>query len=177
MFKDLEPAQRQQISTWYDHNNDIQALCACDPNKTPATYDDIAAINADLGTALHDFCRSLFTNIIDLQAIRSRIGDINDHYEAFVTHNAIGKCPYCGCSEIKGKYQTRREAYDHFLPKGTYPFNSVNFRNLAPMCHDCNSSYKLKKDPITVIPKAVRTTLAGRPFSVTMTWPRTLASR
>lgn len=37
---------------------------------------------------------------------------------------------------------------DPFLPTGTYPFNSVNFRNLAPMCHECNSSYKLQKDPV-----------------------------
>ncbi len=31
--------------------------------------------------------------------------------------------------------------------KGIYPFNSVNFHNLAPMCHECNSTYKLAKDP------------------------------
>ncbi|HEY7404280.1 MAG TPA: DUF262 domain-containing protein [Candidatus Angelobacter sp.] len=59
-----------------------------------------------------------------------------------------GKCPYCGIGDIKGIYNSKREAYDHYLPKGIYPFNSVNFRNLAPMCHECNSSYKLGKDPI-----------------------------
>ena len=41
----------------------------------------------------------------------------------------------------------KREAYDHYLPKALYPFNSINFRNLAPACHECNSSYKLSKDP------------------------------
>ncbi len=24
------------------------------------------------------------------------------------------------------------EAYDHYLPKSLYPFNSINFRNLVP---------------------------------------------
>ena len=33
------------------------------------------------------------------------------------------------------------------MPKALYPFNSINFRNLALACHDCNSSYKLRKDP------------------------------
>ena len=33
------------------------------------------------------------------------------------------------------------------MPKGSYPFISVNFKNLAPMCSECNSSYKLAKDP------------------------------
>lgn len=42
-------------------------------------------------------------------------------------------------------YTSRREAY---LPKETYPFNSVNFRNLAPMCHQCNSSNKFRQDPL-----------------------------
>jgi hypothetical protein len=143
----LSAAQRQQVAVWYDHNNDIEALCACDPNKLPATYADIRAINGDLETALRNFCKSLFTDVIHLKAVTSRIGEIDGHYTAFVTENQEGKCPYCGYGDIKGVHHTRREAYDHYLPKGTYPFNSVNFRNLAPMCHECNSAYKLAKDP------------------------------
>jgi hypothetical protein len=46
-----------------------------------------------------------------------------------------------------GRYSTKREAYDHYLPKALYPFNSINFRNLVPACHHCNSSYKTSKDP------------------------------
>ena len=34
------------------------------------------------------------------------------------------------------------------MPKGKYPFNSINFNNLAPACHECNSTYKLSKDPL-----------------------------
>jgi hypothetical protein len=143
----LTADQRQQVSKWYDHNNDIEALCACHPDRQPATYADIRAINADLETALKNFCKSLFTDVIHLKAVTSRIGDIDGHYKAFVAENKEGKCPYCGYGDIKGMHNTRREAYDHFLPKGTYPFNSVNFRNLAPMCNECNSSYKLTRDP------------------------------
>jgi len=61
--------------------------------------------------------------------------------------NTTGKCPFCGLSDIKGVHHTKREAYDHYLPKALYPFNSINFRNLAPACHECNSTYKLSKDP------------------------------
>jgi hypothetical protein len=144
----LSVDQRQQVSRWYDHNNNIEALCACCPGKQPATYADIRAINADLESALKAFCKSLCSDVIHLKAVASRIGDIDAHYKAFVSENREGKCPYCGYGDIKGSHNTRREAYDHFLPKGTYPFNSVNFRNLAPMCSECNSSYKLAKDPL-----------------------------
>jgi len=148
LFKtELTAAQRQQVSKWYDHNNDIEALCACRPDTQPATYADIRAINANLASALKEFCKSLFSEVIGLKAVASRIGDIDAHYEAFVKENCEEKCPYCGYGDIKGLHHTRREAYDHFLPKGTYPFNSVNFRNLAPMCNECNSAYKLAKDP------------------------------
>ncbi len=149
LFKNLDVAQRQQISVWYDHNNDIEALCACDPDRPPATYDDIHAIDPELGTALKDFCMGLFTDVIHLKAVSSRIGQIDEHYRAFVTENTKDRCPYCGYSDIMGPYHEYREAYDHFLAKGTYPFNSVNFRNLAPMCHACNSTYKRDQDPIT----------------------------
>ncbi len=141
----LTAAQRAQVSLWYDHNNDIEALCGNDPHKTPGTYEDIRAINADLEKALKAFCISLFTDVIRLKAVTSRTAKIAAHYEAFVSENNEGKCPYCGFGDID---PNQREAYDHCLPKATYPFSSVNFRNLAPMCNKCNSSYKLQKDPL-----------------------------
>lgn len=147
----LTPAQRQQVSAWYDNNNDIEALCACDPGKLPATYADLQTINSDLANEMKSFCTSLWSNVLGLSPVQNRIGKIDAHYDALENGGAQagkGKCPYCGYNDIKGSNYTRREAYDHFLPKSTYPFNSVNFRNLAPMCHECNSSYKLQKDPI-----------------------------
>ena len=65
-----------------------------------------------------------------------------------MSKNTTGKCPFCGIADVKGIYHSKREAYDHFLPKAIYPFNSINFQNLAPACHECNSSYKLSRDPL-----------------------------
>lgn len=72
---------------------------------------------------------------------------IDDHYQAFVTTNKGGKCPFCGINDLLGEYHSNRDAYDHYLPKALYPFNSINFKNLVPACHHCNSSYKTSKDP------------------------------
>jgi hypothetical protein len=152
----LTSEQRAQLALWYDHNNDIEVLCGNDPQKSPGTYSDIRAIDADLEKALKAFYLSLFTDVIHLKAVTSRSAEIDAHYDAFVTENKEGKCPYCGYGDIKGPDRSRREAYDHFLPKGTYPFNSVNFRNLAPICNECNSSYKLQKDPLHTVDPSVR---------------------
>ena len=70
----------------------------------------------------------------------------NDHYHEIMTVNQEDKCPFCGITDMLGVYHSKREAYDHYLPKGIYPFNSINFRNLVPACHYCNSSYKSSKD-------------------------------
>lgn len=148
LFKNLPLAQRQQIRAWYDYNNDIEALCNNDPLKAPGTYTQIKTINAELEKQLKTFCQNLFTDVIHLKAVTRRTAEIDAHYDAFVTVNDEGKCPYCGYGDIKSQHRSRREAYDHFLPKGTYPFNSVNFKNLAPMCNECNSSYKLQQDPL-----------------------------
>jgi len=145
--KKLTASQRAQVRKWYDHNNDIESLCAGDSKKQPGTYNEIETMDADLAEQLKTFCTNLFEKVIKLKAVRDQIGSMDDHYLEFVKENDEGKCPYCGYGDLKGQYHTPREAYDHYLPKGTYPFNSVNFKNLAPMCHECNSSYKLQKDP------------------------------
>jgi hypothetical protein len=126
----LSAAQRARVCDWYDNNNDIEALCANDPHKVPGTYSDFEAINSALASGLKTFCLSLFTDVIHLKAITRRTGEIQAHYDAFLIANDEGKCPYCGYGDIKGQHHSTREAYDHFLPKGIYPFNSVNFKNL-----------------------------------------------
>ena len=149
LFQKLPPAQRAQFSMWYDNNNDIKALCANDPTKPPITYDDIKVIDNDLAEALQGFYTSLFKQVIKLSAVTRRLkSTIDEHYKDFVKVNEHDICPYCGIYRLDGEYDSTRDAYDHFLPKGTYPFNSVNFRNLAPMCSKCNSGYKLQKDPV-----------------------------
>jgi hypothetical protein len=148
LFSTLPPPQIDQLKQWYQANNDIEKVCANDPAVQIARYADIETISSDLSKQLASFFKGLYSQqLLDLAALREKIGQINDHYQAFRQLNTTGKCPFCGLGDIKGMHHTRREAYDHYLPKALYPFNSINFRNLAPACHECNSTYKLSKDP------------------------------
>jgi hypothetical protein len=161
-FKELSPEYRSQIAEWYDANNNIEALCSNAPDVSPGTYDDVELIHEDLAKQLRSFCIALWERVMGLSSVQARIGDIDDHYRAFVETNDEGKCPFCGLAGIKGQYHTKREAYDHYLPKDIYPFNSVNFKNLAPICHECNSSYKLRLDPTRHIDPITRKNRGGR---------------
>lgn len=148
LFSALTTVQINQFQQWYQGNNDLEKVCANDPGTHLARYADIAVNHKDLAAQLGAFFKGLYSqSLLDLAALRAKIGDIDDHYQTFVATNKAGKCPFCGIGDIKGEHHSKREAYDHYLPKALYPFNSINFRNLAPACHECNSSYKLSKDP------------------------------
>lgn len=147
-FAQLSRDQIAQFKRWYQGNNNLEKICANVPNTRLARYADIAVNHKKLSEQLGTFFKGLYTqSLLDLAALRAKIGDINDHYKNFVQINKTGKCPFCGISDLLGEYHTKREAYDHYLPKALYPFNSINFRNLVPACHYCNSSYKTTNDP------------------------------
>src|SRR5262249_7338127 len=149
LFSSLTPVQIEQFKQWYQANNDIEKACANDPASQIARYNDIRVMHQELSAQLAAFFTRLYSQqLLNLAALREKIGNIDEHYENFTQANTIGKCPFCGISDIKGLNHTKREAYDHYLPKALYPFNSINFRNLAPACHECNSTYKLSKDPM-----------------------------
>lgn len=153
LFSALNVAQINQFQHWYQGNNDIEKVCANDPAAHPIRYDDIAVNHKKLADQLGTFFKGLYSkSLLGLAALRNKIGDIDDHYHAFITINNVGKCPFCGISDLFGQYHSKREAYDHYLPKTYYPFNSINFKNLVPACHHCNSSYKTTHDP-TYTPK------------------------
>lgn len=148
LFSALPAEQISKFQQWYQNNNDLEKVCANDPTSHLARYADIAVNHKDIADQLGTFFKGLYSqSLLNLAALRAKIGDIDDHYQAFVKINKVEICPFCGISNIKGEHHSKREAYDHYLPKALYPFNSINFRNLAPACHECNSAYKLGKDP------------------------------
>ena len=146
LFSNLSRNDIKQLKRWYQANNNVEKVCSNDPNTHIARYADITPVFKDLSEQLQSFFKGLYDNV-DIAALKMKIGSIDDHYKAFIGANKTGKCPFCGIADMQGIYHSTREAYDHYLPKGIYPFNSINIRNLVPACHHCNSSYKTSKDP------------------------------
>ncbi|MEG0772632.1 MAG: hypothetical protein RR409_04830 [Clostridium sp.] len=149
IFKTLNTVEINQLKTWYQSNNSIEDLCKNDPTATPSTYNDISNMNTKLSAALKAFFEKLYSHdFLSLKVLSDKIGLIDDHYTKFIKINSKGKCPYCGLYDIDGEFVHTREAYDHYLPKSKYPFSSINFKNLAPICNKCNSGNKGSKDPL-----------------------------
>lgn len=147
-FAQLSRSEIAQFKRWYQGNNELEKVCANTSSIHIARYDDIAVNHKDIADQLGTFFKGLYSqSLLNLAALRNKIGEIDDHYQTFVQINKAGKCPFCGINDLLGEYHSKREAYDHYLPKALYPFNSINLRNLVPACHHCNSSYKTSKDP------------------------------
>lgn len=148
-FAKLSSLEIQQIKHWFNGNNDIEGACLNRAGVQIVKYDQLKAFNLSIGELLEKFFKGLYDDaVLDRKVVRETITTINDHYRKFVEVNDEDICPFCGLEGLDGQYEETREAYDHYLPKSLYPFNSINFHNLVPACSKCNSRAKKAKDPL-----------------------------
>ena len=117
IFKTFEASTVQLFAEGYQFNNQVEDLCKGVNGCKPMLYVEIKHVNEALEKELKDFFKNLFNEVIHLKVVKDKLGEIDDHYDDFVTENTVGKCPFCGINDIKGVYHNKREAYDHFLPK------------------------------------------------------------
>jgi 5-methylcytosine-specific restriction endonuclease McrA len=133
-----------KLKNGFKVNNAIEELCK--GNGTPLLYSQIQNFSLPLKQQLEKFSKNLYSVVPQRAAFKNVCGDIDNYYDGLVGTNE--KCPFCGISDILTPDHTKRDALDHYLPKDTYPFNSVNPDNLAPICKTCNTSYKGTNSPI-----------------------------
>lgn len=169
LIQALAQTKRGELVTMFTHSTAVDDLCHGSAAHHPYAYSDLQAWDAKIAPQLKAFFDDLFSQHIKSGPIKRRLGDLKHHVDAFCKINREGICPFCGLEETRDEHYTTRDPYDHYLPRHKYPFNAVNFRNLSPMCHTCNSSYKTVKDPISRRPGTRQKAFA--PFEDTVTFP------
>lgn len=152
-FSNLTALHKKRMLQGLTINNDIERLCSGKLNYL--TFDEIKKMRKGLDVLLREFGYYMYDNAIKFTtAFTDKYGSHKVHFDDFKTenrktNNLIGVCPFCGLNGLKTEYhKSKRDAYDHYLPKSKYAFNSINFKNLAPICDICNEGYKGTKDPI-----------------------------
>jgi hypothetical protein len=147
LFCKLSAGEVNQFQSWYKANNAIEKICLNEAGIEVIRYCELFKLYPVLGKHLAKYFKGLY-DIHNLAKIKQLFKGIEDHNTEFFKINSVGICPFCGIKKLRGIHHTRREAYDHYLPKYRYPFNALNFTNLVPACNECNSVYKLSKDPV-----------------------------
>lgn len=169
LIQSLPQTKRDELAKMFRHSTAVDELCRGTASHHPYNFSDLKAWDTNIAENLKTFFYDLFDKHIKWGPIKKELGDLKDHVDLFCATNKEGVCPYCGLEETRDANYTTRDDYDHFLPRHKYPFNAVNFRNLAPMCSTCNKSYKTSKDPISRTPGTRQK--AYSPFQPAITFP------
>jgi hypothetical protein len=137
LCKTLTDAQRSDIREAFIVNNEIEELC--EAAKQPIALSQLPDIVENKMKAFLIRCYN------DLIPAKEKLDYYNDLID---NQNANYKfCPCCGLVPVESSESRYREDNDHYGPKADYPFASVNFFNLVPLCSKCNKKCKSTKNP------------------------------
>ena len=137
-FKTLEVDKKKEFQNRFNKSQDIEQIFS---NPQIDCFDTrTTEITKLIGN-------SSFKELADQLFISLKLDrwEIVKHYEEIYQALPHKICPFCG---IESLHHTFREDYDHLAPKKHYPLISANPKNLAPMCHSCNSKNKGEKDTL-----------------------------
>ncbi len=142
IFKGLSDDQKNTIKNAFTLTNQIEKLC--NKEVQPVYLADMHKVVREDIKPLFKWC---YENLLDKAKVA---GDKLEYYQELIKKNNFQYCPCCGLIDFESPDPENevREANDHYLPKSKYPFASVNFQNLVPLCYKCNSDRKKTDDPI-----------------------------
>ncbi len=143
IIKNWEQGKRTDFCNRIRESNDIERIC-----KRQISPLKIIEIDREITDVIDikKLFADLYKQVLYGSHCKTIYGDMQEHFKLFKSaENEIFKCPICGLIPQNSR-EEKKEDYDHLLPYTIYPFSSVNFKNLAPICVDCNSDYKEDKD-------------------------------
>jgi len=139
--KTLDVNEKKAFKKAFKNNNKIEKLC-----EGAIKPVELSTLNKELLKAIRPFFKKLYTQFLGWKVIRNKYGDKKSYYDLLNLSNGFIDCPCCGYGDLKTIYSTGRSAFDHYLPQKHYPFSSINFNNLVPICTTCNSDEKGEVD-------------------------------
>lgn len=128
-----------KLKNAFVQNNKIEELC--NGSVKPIMSSELPPFITDIQLLFKRF----YSELLDRSLVT---GNKKNYYDKLYLENKFSFCPCCGYYPMKTWSDKGHEAYDHYLPQSKFPFSSVNFKNLVPLCHVCNSTCKGAKDPI-----------------------------
>lgn len=144
IIKVWDQIQKTELCEAIRNSNNIKAIC--DGSIIPWKEEDIPV---EIRENTKTFFLKLYEDVLKGDFFKTHYGGRKEHYHDFKKHanNDFEYCPACGIVEMKTYEDNKTDQYDHYLPKDIYPFSSINFENLVPICIDCNSlEIKSNKD-------------------------------
>lgn len=151
--------ERKRIYSQLSDNNMIELLCE-DPSIDPDCFIDW---DSKIGKKIKEVIATCYDKL-DLSHFKvtgCKLKPTHRYYRDYIKLNK-SVCPFCSINTYKNPLNPRREDFDHYLPKSTYPMAAANMNNLVPMCSECNQDFKKSQD---LLYEAGHRVVAFYPFS------------
>lgn len=139
-FRSLDSSKRDSIIDAYKANNNIVHLC-----EGVVKPVELTVLPEVVQNEVKKLLELFYSRLLDIKQVP---GEKLDYYNKLVKANNFNTCPVCGLANIEPPESNYIEDYDHFFPKASYPFATVNFNNLIPTCDKCNKKHKGSKKPL-----------------------------
>lgn len=160
-YKKLTGEQQQEVMTAIRDTNRVADLCE---NNSGLKAVCLKKFPAAFQQPLKNLFIHLWENALHSQKFNDHFSTgLEDFIDKFIAENkSIEVCPFCALESFYNLQGQSRREIDHWLCKEQYPYLAVNFDNLVPIGHDCNtSSAKGNKD---VLASLVRHQRAYYPY-------------
>jgi hypothetical protein len=134
-FKILDKSKKDEFNSMVIKSQNIETFFG----------DDTLVISDTMSTRIIEILGNTSFNILvnHLFKVTLKSFDIKSHYIGIYNSMPHKVCPFCGVEKMHKSFQ---EDYDHLAAKKHYPIVAIHLKNLAPMCHTCNSKNKGEKD-------------------------------
>lgn len=144
-IKDWDQVKKTALCKAIISSNDIENIC----NGTVAAT-KTASIPTEVSELLVTLFKKLYKDVLFGEFFQPHYGDRKTHYHGFRRHanNGHENCPACGMRSMHNWGEDITDQYDHYLAKDIYPFSAVNFKNLVPICSDCNMAQVKHNDDV-----------------------------
>lgn len=151
-FADLmsrEPTLETLILDAFDH--DIRFQNHLSDSEFTFTYN---FLSQSARQAIRELLELFYTDLLALGfpgAIHGEKESLNRDKVVDAFWKANPKLEVCPACDRPRSPMVNNKIYsdvDHFLPKSSYPFLSIHYFNLVPLCLDCNRTLKGDRDPI-----------------------------
>lgn len=137
--------KQKQFEEFYRQNIDIKSILLISSSLYSYTYmkDNSNKMLFDLLKKFYDY---LYDSLTKTKAFKDNYISLKEHYELFCSTNTVSHiCPFCGINKMETVRDEKRAAFDHLFEKSRFPFISLHYLNLVPMCDECNEDYKKSK--------------------------------
>lgn len=128
---------RDKIVNSFIQTNQIELLC----NNEPGTFIiELSDLPKSIRKELDILFLYLYNSALNYQLFQTHVTDsLKNSIDRFIRENGLEVCPFCGLEGFLNIEGQSRIALDHWLCKDLFPMSAVNFDNLFPIGHDCNS--------------------------------------